>query len=127
MVGIKNGKEITDIIRTFGEPAKIRLSVDRPEFTTDPDDVAHVTVEILDKDGNLCQNADNRIKLTVSGAEVLGMENGNMRDLSSTKTSERDTWCGMALAILSADKAGTVTVKAESAGLPAAEISFRAK
>ena len=55
------------------------------------------------------------------------MENGNMRDLSSTKTSERDTWCGMALAILSADKAGTVTVKAESAGLPAAEISFRAK
>ena len=32
-----------------------------------------------------------------------------------------------ALAILSADKAGTVTVKAESAGLKADEITFRAK
>ena len=41
--------------------------------------------------------------------------------------SERDTWCGMALAILAADKAGNVTVKAESPGLKAAEISFRAK
>lgn len=43
-MGIKDGKEYTDVIRTFGEPAKIRLSMDRPEFTTDPDDVAHVTV-----------------------------------------------------------------------------------
>ena len=127
VVGIKDGKEYTDVIRTFGEPAKIRLSVDRPEFTTDPDDVAHVTVEIVDKDGLLCKDATNRVKLTVNGAEVIGMENGNMRDLSSTKTSERDTWCGMALAILSADKAGTVTVKAESAGLQASEISFKAK
>ena len=115
------------MVKTFGEPASIRLSVDRPEFTTDPDDVAHVTVEILDKDGNLCKDATNRVKLTVNGAKVLGMENGNMRDLSSMKVSERDTWCGMALAILAADKAGTVTVKAESAGLKADEITFRAK
>ena len=115
------------MVKTFGEPASIRLSVDRPEFTTDPDDVAHVTVEILDKDGNLCQDATNRVKLTVNGAKVIGMENGNMRDLSSMLVSERDTWCGMALAILSADKAGTVTVKAESAGLKADEITFRAK
>ncbi len=127
VVGVKNGKEITEVVKTFGEPASIRLSVDRPEFTTDPDDVAHVTVEILDKDGNLCKDATNRVKLTVNGAKVLGMENGNMRDLSSMKVSERDTWCGMALAILAADKAGTVTVKAESAGLKADEITFRAK
>ncbi len=127
VVGVKDGKEYTEVVRTFGDPAKIRLSVDRSEFTTDPDDCAHVTVEILDKDGNLCKDATNRVKLTVNGAEVIGMENGNMRDLSSTKTSERDTWCGMALAILAADHAGTVSVKAESAGLQAGEITFRAK
>ena len=126
-VGIKDGKEITEVIRTFGEPASIRLSVDRPSFTTDPDDVAHVTVEILDKDGNLCKDADNLVKLTVTGARVIGMESGNMRDLSPTKTSERKAYCGLALAILSADQAGKVTVKAESAGLRTDEISFTAR
>ena len=127
VVGVKNGQEITEVVRTFGEPAQIRLSVDRPEFTTDPDDVAHVTVEILDNDGNLCKDAANHVRLTVSGAKVLGMESGNMRDLSPTKSSERDVWCGMALAILAADRAGTVTVSAESAGLMGAELSFTAK
>jgi len=127
VVGVKNGKQVTEVVRTFGDPARIRLSVDRPEFTTDPDDVAHVTVEILDKDGNLCKNATDHVKLTVSGARVIGMESGNMRDLSPTKSSERDTWCGMALAILAADQAGTVTVKAEAPGLQGSEISFRAR
>ena len=127
VVGVKDGKQITEVVRTFGDPAQIRLTVDRPEFTTDPDDVAHVTVEILDKDGNLCKNATDHVKLTVSGARVIGMESGNMRDLSPTKSSERDTWCGMALAILAADRPGTVSVRAEAPGLQGAEITFRAK
>ena len=59
--------------------------------------------------------------------KVIGMENGNMRDLTSVKLSERDVYCGMALAILSADKAGTVTVKAEADGLQPATITFAAK
>jgi len=127
VVGVKDGKQITEVVRTFGDPAQIRLTVDRPEFTTDPDDVAHVTVEILDKDGNLCKNATDHVKLTVSGARVIGMESGNMRDLSPTKSSERDTWCGMALAILAADRPGTVSVRAEAPGLQGAEITFRAR
>ena len=127
VVGVKDGKQITEVVRTFGDPAQIRLTVDRPEFTTDPDDVAHVTVEILDKDGNLCKNATDHVKLTVSGARVIGMESGNMRDLSPTKSSERDTWCGMALAILAADRPGTVSVRAEASGLQGAEITFRAR
>ena len=88
--------------------------------------MAHVTVEIVDKDGQLCKTASNRVKLTVSGARLIGNENGNMRDLSSVKSPERDVWCGMSLAILAADKAGTVTVKAESEGLAPAEITFKA-
>ena len=127
VVGVKDGKQVTEVVRTFGDPAQIRLTVDRPEFTTDPDDVAHVTVEILDKDGNLCKNATDHVKLTVSGARVIGMESGNMRDLSPTKSSERDTWCGMALAILTADRPGTVSVRAEAPGLQGAEITFRAR
>ena len=125
-VGVKDGKTFEEVIRTFGEPAGVRLTVDRDSFRADPSDVAHVTVEIVDKDGQLCKTASNRVRLTVSGARLIGNENGNMRDLSSVKSPERDVWCGMSLAILAADKAGTVTVKAESEGLAPAEITFKA-
>ena len=126
-MGVKDGKTYEEVVRTFGEPAQVRLSVDRDSFRADPSDVAHVTVEILDKDGQLCKTASNRVKLTVSGARLIGNENGNMRDLSSVKSPERDVWCGMSLAILTADKAGTVTVKAESEGLAPAQITFEAR
>ena len=126
-VGKKNGETFEEVIKTFGEPAQIRLSVDRPEFKAVKSDVAQVTVEILDRDGNLCQTAENSVKLTVSGARLIGNENGNMRDLSSVKSPERAVFCGMSLATIAADKAGTVTVKAEAPGLKGAEISFNAK
>ena len=127
LVGEKDGKMFEEVIKTFGEPAQLRLSVDRPEFTTAAGDVAHVTVEVLDKDGNLCKTASNKVKLSIEGAELLGVENGNMRDLSSVKSPERNVYCGMSLAIIKALNAGTVTVKAESEGLAASQITFVAK
>ena len=126
IVGEKDGKMYEEVIRTFGEPSQIRLSVDRPEFSCKPGDVAHVTVEILDKEGNLCKTASNKVQITVEGAELIGNENGNMRDLSSVKSPERDVYCGMSLAIIKAIRAGVVTVKAESEGLASAQISFTA-
>ena len=126
-VGTKDGKTYEEVIRTFGEPAQIKLSVDRPEFTDEPGDVAHVTVEILDKDGNLCKTASNNVKLNISGAVLIGNENGNMRDLKSVKSPERNVWCGKSLAILKGQKAGTVTVTAESAGLASDKITFVCK
>ena len=89
--------------------------------------LSHVTVEILDKDGNLCKTASNSVKLTITGARLIGNENGNMRDLSSVKSPERKVYCGMSLATIAADKAGTVTVKAEGEGLSSDTITFTAK
>ena len=126
-VGTRNGETFEEVIRTFGEPSRIRLSVDREAFQADPSDVAHVTVEILDKDGNLCKTASNSVKLTITGARLIGNENGNMRDLSSVKSPERKVYCGMSLATIAADKAGTVTVKAEGEGLSSDTITFTAK
>ena len=40
-------------IRTTGEPAAIRLNVDRPILRPDRQDLAHVTVEIVDEAGLL--------------------------------------------------------------------------
>lgn len=115
--GKMNGKEYTYRRVTAGEPSQIRLSVDRDQIKADPSDVAHVTVEVLDKDGNIVPNADNLIEFEVEGANIIGVESGNMRDLSSPKASKRKAFNGLCLAIVQAKEAGKIKVKAVSAGL----------
>ena len=118
---------IEEIIRTTGAPASIRLTVDRESFKANPEDVAHITAEVLDAEGNVCPITDNLIKFTVTGGKLIGVESGDMRDLGSVKASERKAYAGMCLAIVGADKPGTVTVKAESDGLAPSVITFAAK
>ncbi|MBP3331806.1 MAG: DUF4982 domain-containing protein [Tidjanibacter sp.] len=126
-VGVKDGKEFVHRIVTTGEPASIRLSVDRDVIGAVPSDVAHVTVEVLDKDGNVVPTADNLIKFAVEGANIIGVENGNGRDLESCKIPERKAYAGLCMAIVQADKAGDIKFTATSEGLQGAEISFRAE
>ncbi|MCV9387358.1 glycoside hydrolase family 2 TIM barrel-domain containing protein [Reichenbachiella ulvae] len=126
-VGRKNGKEYTYRLVTAGAPAQIRLSVDQEKIMADPTDVAHVTVEILDKDGNRVPTADNLVQFEVEGAKIIGVESGNMRDLSSPKGKERKAFNGLCMAIVQAEKGGKITVKAVSEGLTSDSITIKAE
>ena len=48
----------TDVIRTSGEPAQIRLTPDREIITADGEDLSYILVEVLDEDGNLVPTAE---------------------------------------------------------------------
>lgn len=78
-VSRKDGKVVVEKeIHTAGEPAQIRLSADRTEIQADGADLSFITVEIVDKDGNLCPNADNLVNFDVQGAAfIAGVDNGN--------------------------------------------------
>ena len=61
-VATKDGKVVkTDVVRTAGAPATLRLSADRTRIAADGQDLSFVKVEVLDRDGNICPNADNEI------------------------------------------------------------------
>ena len=126
-VGIRNGQKFEDVIRTAGAPAQLRATVDRATFRANPSDVAHVTVEVLDKDGNICPITDNLVRFTVTGGKLIGVENGNLRDLGSVLAKERKAWSGMCLGIVGATKPGVVKVKVESDGLKSAELTLKAE
>ena len=126
-VGIKDGKEYVDVIRTAGKPASIRLTVDRDVITTDPEDVAHVTVEILDKDGNFVPTANNLVNFSIEGGEIIGVENSRPDDMMNCKLKKREAYNGMCLAIVQAPRSGKIVVKATSDGLKSAEVRFEAK
>ncbi|MBN1924218.1 MAG: DUF4982 domain-containing protein [Prolixibacteraceae bacterium] len=125
--GKKDGKEFNCRVVTAGEPARICLSVDRDVINADPTDVAHIIVEIQDKDGNIVPTADNLVRFEVAGAEIIGVENGNMSDLSSPKAKQRKAFNGLCLAIVQAKNPGEITVKAVSEGLEDASVSIKAK
>lgn len=122
----KDGKEVVTHIATAGDPYKIRLTADRDIIKAEPSDVTHVTVEILDKNDNVVPTAENLVIFEVEGAQIIGVENGNMRDLSSNKASEKKDYAGMCLAIVQADKAGNIRLRATSEGLETGEVNIKA-
>lgn len=126
VVGKHGDKTFEEVIRTADKPAQLRATVDRPSFRAIPSDVAHVTVEVLDKDGNICPLADNLVHFSVTGGRLIGVENGNMADLGSVLASERKAWSGKCLAIIAADRPGPVTVTVQADGLPQSSVTFTA-
>lgn len=124
-VGRKDGKEYTCRVRTAGPPAKLRLTPDREQIEAHPSDALHLTVEVVDRDGNLAPYADNLIRFELEGEakpRIAGVESGNFYDLSSVKLPRRKAFGGMCLAIIQAAEAGTFVVRAEADGLEGAEV-----
>ena len=130
VVSRKNGKEVlSKEIKTAGEPYQIKLTADRNEIHADGKDLSFVTVEILDKDGNLCPNADNLVKFSVSdNGFVAGVDNGNQISLEKFKASERKAFYGKCLAIIQNKKTkGTINLTAKSEGLKETTIKINVK
>jgi beta-galactosidase len=129
-VGKSNGKVIcTDEIQTAGDPAKIILTPDRTELSTDGRDLSYVKVEIVDKEGRVCPNADNLVKFNISGeGSIAGVGNGNPISHEYFKASERKAFHGLALVIIqSKDKTGDINITATANGLKDSGIIIKTK
>ena len=126
----KNGQMVLEQeIRTAGEPAQIRLTADRRTIKADGKDLSFVTVEILDKAGTLCPNADNLVRFEVSGnTSIAGVDNGSPYSMERFKNNKRKAFYGKCLVVLQNDGTkGMSTLKAISEGLEAAEITLSGK
>jgi beta-galactosidase len=129
-VSRKNGVVVAEQqINTAGEPAAIRLTADRTAISADGYDLAYVTVEIVDRDGNLCPWADNNVKFTVSGAGLnAGVDNGSQTSMERFKADNRNAFYGKAMLIVQSDgNVGDITVTASSDGLATASTIITAK
>ena len=106
-------------IRTAGEPAKVYLTTDRKMFNADGKSLAFVTVTILDKDGNVCPDADNDISFKIKGeATIAGVDNGSETSMERFKDNHRKAFHGKCLLVLqSTDKSGDIKITAVGKGL----------
>jgi len=123
----KDGKEIgRQTINTAGNPSQIRLTSDRSKLNADGKDLSFVTVEILDKEGNLCPWADNLVEFDVTGpAFIAGVDNGSPISMERFKDNKRHAFYGKCLVVLQNDgSAGDISLKATSEGLEAMAIKL---
>ncbi len=76
--GYNKGKVVTtDSVKSFGAPVKLVATLDKETISKDRG-VAHLFVEIQDKDGNVVTLADNEVVVRINGAaRLLGLESGS--------------------------------------------------
>jgi beta-galactosidase len=128
VIGRTGGKEVlTQIINTAGKPAKIKLTADRQTISADGNDLSFITVDILDKEGNLVPDADNLVNFELTGnAIIAGVDNGCQTSHEPFKANYRKAFNGKCLAVIqSSGRKDLIRLKATSVGLVDAEILIK--
>ena len=122
-----NGKAVAEKeIHTAGKPYAIKLEADRTKIAADGKDLSFVTVSVVDKDGNLCQMAENKIqfRVKVKGTYCAGA-NGNPASLESFQEPSMKVFSGMMTAIVqSTEEAGEIVLEASSKGLKTSKVEI---
>ncbi len=128
-----NGKEAgTQTVKTAGAASQIQLTGDlgtpiKP-LKADGEDMTFITVNILDKNGNLVPDADTPIDVHVSGAaRFKGICNGDATSLEIfTKPTMRTFHGQLVIGIQSNGKSGIATIKVTGKGVKPATITLNA-
>ncbi len=126
-VSRKDGKIIKDqTIRTAGAPDHIRLIPDKTAITADGKSLAFVSVEIVDKDGNLCPFADNQVFFSLDGeAAIAGVDNGSQTSLERFHADNRKAFFGRCLVVVRSGKfPSPIKLTAEGIGLKSATVEI---
>ena len=115
------------VMCTAGKPYAIVLEADRSTIKADGRDLSFITVKVVDKDGNLCPNADNLIKYSVKGEGFYRAgANGNPVSLELFHVPQMKLFSGMMTAIVqSTTKSGEITLTATAKGLKSAKIIIK--
>ena len=114
-------------ICTAGAPHHIELEVDRSTIKADGRDLAFVTVKVVDKNGNLCPDAQHLVKYSVKGEGwYRAGANGDPTSLELFHLPQMKVFNGMMTAIVqSNEKAGEITLTATAKGLKSAKITIK--
>ena len=120
-----------DVKRTAGEPTQMKFSVETPDhepiacmvegctdehnvlLNADGNDLAFITVSLLDKDGNECPLADDELTFEVTGAGTFKAAcNGDATSLESFTQPQMKLFSGKLVVVVQSKKLkGDITLK----------------
>jgi len=126
--GFNGGKEeCSYVLKTAGQAFKILLVPDKTELKAG--DIAHVEINVVDKDGRLCPNEELLIELSLEGdAVILGACSSDLNQNLGFTVPKTVSSAGKALVIIKAgDSGGTLELHAYSEKLEKASARFKVK
>ncbi len=117
------------IVRTAGKPHHIETEIDKNNLCADGEDMAFITVRIVDKDGNLCPDADNQITVETSGTVGFkGICNGDATSLEAFTNPTMKTFKGMlSVGLIASKKVGDAQITIKSPGLKKSTLILKTK
>jgi beta-galactosidase len=112
--------------KTAGKPAKILLTLDKPQITNDWNDVVFVTATVVDANGVPVPDADNMISFDANGAgSIVAVDSADNTDHDPFQTTKRTAYQGRCLAYIKTDKTtGTITVTAVAGQLQSNKVTI---
>lgn len=122
--GIKNGKMITTVMETTGEPAALVMVPDRTLLHPGKTDATVINIHLVDKQGREVPDASHLIQFSVQGdADIIGVGNGDPSSHEADKCAEgkwqRSLFNGKCQLILrSGNISGPIKIIAQTDGLP---------
>jgi beta-galactosidase len=98
---------------------KVKITPDRYSITHDRNDLAYITIELVDANGDRVPNAETKVRFSAEGeAEIAAVDNGNPLDPKSFQTTSCKAFHGRCLVILRPKgRAGIVTLTAQTSDI----------
>ncbi|MFV0592048.1 MAG: DUF4982 domain-containing protein [Draconibacterium sp.] len=122
-----SGKPLSETeIHTSGAPHHMVLEADKKTISADGKDLSYITVSVVDKDGNLCPDADNQLSFTVSGAGKFKVVcNGDATSLEMFHLPTMKTFNGKLVVTVESNKdSGIIKLEAKGEGLETGKIEI---
>ncbi|MGM9836398.1 MAG: glycoside hydrolase family 2 TIM barrel-domain containing protein [Muribaculaceae bacterium] len=125
----QGNKAAEKVVKTAGKPHHLVATVNHSTLAADGEDLAYVTVQVADRDGNLVPTDSRLVKFTVTGAgEFLATANGDPTCLLPFQGKEMNLFSGALTAIVKAGKQpGSITFTAKAAGVKPATVTIDVK
>lgn len=117
----------SESVRTAGKPYALRLECDRDSIARDGEDLAYVSVNVIDKDGNIVPSDTREVFASVSGAgEFRAIANGDPCSLEMFHHPHMHLFAGKLTVIVrsKANADGPILLKVNAKGLKAAEMEL---
>ena len=111
--GYNGDKEVAHYqLVTSKNAANAIINADRTKIKADGQDLSHITINLIDSDGNPVQTDDRKVTVKIEGdGKFLGIDNGDLRRQKSFASNELNTYFGKALVVVqSTRKAGKMKV-----------------
>ena len=129
-IGLNGDREVAQtVLRTAGEPQGLRLTSDRRLLRADGQDLAFLTVEMVDAQGQPLPDADQQVRFEIGGpAEIVAVGNGDPASQESYQGGRRALYNGRALVVIRASRTpGSIHLTARAAGVRAAAVTIQAQ